>query len=77
MRTLLIALILLLTSHLYAQELYTLTEPASNIAKGSIGIRLVNSIMDEVNSKKTNYHFIPGVMVGISKKIHAARQSLF
>jgi hypothetical protein len=68
MKTVLIALLSLLTSHLYAQELYSLTEPASNIAAGAIGIRLDNSIMNEVNSKKTNYHFIPGVMVGLSKK---------
>lgn len=52
-----------------AQELYSATEPASNIAAGSIGFRLDNSIMNEINSSKINYHLIPTVMVGVSKKL--------
>jgi len=53
----------------HAQELYSSTEPASNIAARSIAIRLDNSIMNEIDSKKTNYHLIPGLMVGVSKKM--------
>lgn len=68
MKTILVVSALILSSCINAQELYSSTEPASNIAARSIGIRLDNSIMNEVNSKKTNYHFIPGVMVGVSKK---------
>src|SRR6476469_5207922 len=52
-----------------AQELYSVTEPASNIAAGSIGIRLDNSIMNEINSSKINYHLIPEVIIGVSKKL--------
>ena len=52
-----------------AQELYSATEPASNIAAGAIGFRLNNSIMDERNSSKINYHLIPELMVGISRKL--------
>lgn len=52
-----------------AQELFSLTEPASNRASGSIGIRIDNSIMDELNTSKTNYHLMPEVMVGVSKKL--------
>lgn len=51
------------------QELYSATEPASNIAAGSIGFRLDNLVMDQVNSSKINYHLIPTVMVGLSKKL--------
>ena len=56
-----------------AQELYSVTEPASNMAARSIGFRIDNSIMDEINSSKINYHLIPELMVGVSKKlmIHA------
>ena len=50
------------------QELYSVTEPASNIAAGSIGLRIDNSVMNERNSSKTNLHIIPQVLVGISKK---------
>ncbi|ANE53076.1 hypothetical protein [Flavisolibacter tropicus] len=52
-----------------SQELYTATEPASNRAVGSLGVRVDNSIMDEVNSSKTNYHLIPDLMFGISKTV--------
>ncbi|MGZ8553798.1 MAG: hypothetical protein ACXWV8_10355 [Chitinophagaceae bacterium] len=56
-----------------AQELYSATEPASNRAAGSIGFRIDNLIMDEINSSKINYHLIPEIMIGVSKKltIHA------
>ena len=52
-----------------AQELYSATEPASNMAVGSIGFRVDNLIMNEINSTKTNYHFIPGIQIGVSKKL--------
>jgi hypothetical protein len=52
-----------------AQELYSLTEPASNRAAGSIGFRFDNLIMNEINSSKINYHLIPEVMIGVSKKL--------
>ena len=52
-----------------AQELFSMTEPASNIAARSISIRVDNSIMDEINSSRINYHLIPEVAVGVSKKL--------
>lgn len=51
-----------------SQELFSQTEPASNRAVGSIGFRVDNSIMDETYTSKTNYHLIPEIMIGISKK---------
>lgn len=66
-----IVLILLsLTCH--SQELFSYTEPASNRAAGSIGLRLDNSLMDEIGTSKINYHLIPELMVGVSKKITVA-----
>jgi len=57
-----------------AQELFAVTEPASNMAARSIGLRMDHSLMDEVNTSKINYHFIPELMVGVSAKlmIHAS-----
>jgi hypothetical protein len=52
-----------------AQELFSATEPASNRAKGSIGFRFDNLIMNEINSSKINYHLIPEIMIGVSKKL--------
>src|SRR3954466_8242548 len=60
-----------------AQELYSATEPASNIAAGAIGFRLNNSIMDERNSAKINYHLIPEVMAGISRKLMVSGNVFF
>lgn len=50
-----------------AQELYVFTEPASNMAAHSIGIRMNNYLMKENN--RYNYHLLPKLMLGISKKI--------
>jgi hypothetical protein len=52
-----------------AQELYVFTEPASNMAAKSIGLRLNNYIMPETYTSKTNYHLIPEIMVGVSKRL--------
>jgi hypothetical protein len=52
-----------------AQELYSVTEPASNMAAGSIGFRIDNSIMDEIKSSRINYHLIPEILIGVSKKL--------
>ncbi len=51
-----------------AQELFSMTEPASNMAAGSIAFRIDNLVMDEINSLKINYHLIPSIRVGVSKK---------
>jgi len=51
-----------------AQELFAFTEPASNMAKGNIGLRMNNYIMKEKEAKGYNYHLIPEVMIGLSKK---------
>lgn len=60
-----------------AQELYTSTEPASNRPAGSIGFRLDNSIMDQIDTSKINYHLIPEIMIGISKKWSVHINSFF
>jgi len=56
-----------------AQELFVYTEPASNMAAKSLGFRLNNYLMKERSSSKYNYHLLPELMWGVSKKmmIHA------
>ena len=60
-----------------AQELFSATEPASNMPAGSIAFRIDNSIMDETNSLKINYHLIPSVRIGISKKLMVSCDAFF
>jgi len=69
MQQLLFIVILLISLSCKAQELFSATEPASNMAAGSIGFRLDNSIMNDVNSSRTNYHLIPEILIGVSKKL--------
>src|SRR5512139_2896387 len=64
-----LTIVLFLSLSARAQELYSVTEPASNMAAGSIGFRVDNSLMNEINSPKIKYHFIPGIQVGVSKKL--------
>ena len=52
-----------------AQELFSMTEPASNMPSKSIAFRFDHLIMDEINSAKINYHLIPQIRLGISKKL--------
>lgn len=50
-----------------AQELFVMTEPASNMPTGSIGFRTMNSFMFD-KSNKLNYHLMPEIMWGINQK---------
>jgi hypothetical protein len=50
-----------------AQELFVFTEPASNMPAKSFGIRDMNAFMFE-QDRKLNYHNMPELMWGITKK---------
>lgn len=65
-----IAIILCYTTvHVAAQELFSFTEPASNMAAKSVGIRLNNYLMKNNETNSLNYHLLPEVMIGVNKKI--------
>lgn len=73
MRYLAIVMLCLLSFHINAQELFVMTEPASNMPTGSIGVRDMNLFA----FKKTdghNYHNMPELMWGVNKDwmIHAS-----
>ncbi|MFT3946448.1 MAG: hypothetical protein QM763_05680 [Agriterribacter sp.] len=50
-----------------AQELYIMTEPASNMAANSFGIRLTNKLMPMSFDKSYSYRLEPELMMGLSK----------
>ncbi len=54
---------------LRSQELFVFTEPASNMAAKSFGIRLNNYLMEEAATKKTDYHLLPELMWAASKQM--------
>ncbi len=52
-----------------AQELFVYSEPASNMPKRSVGIRMTNWLMNDAAADKINYHLVPELMWGVTKKI--------
>lgn len=61
--------LLFFTVSALSQELFSVTEPASNKAARSITFRVDNTMMDDLYSTKVNYHMIPEIMLGVSKKL--------
>lgn len=59
---------LMVPACVHAQELFSFTEPASNMPAHSTGLRLNNWIMNE-GGKRVNYHLIPEVMWGVNKNL--------
>jgi hypothetical protein len=60
-------------SPLHAQELFAYTEPASNMAAKSIGLRMNNTFMVDESSKQINWHLLPELMFGLTRNwmVHA------
>lgn len=69
MRRICFLLFLFATFFVQAQELFVYTEPASNMPKKSLGIRLGNMLMKEDGSNKYDYHLIPELMLGANKNL--------
>ena len=69
MKAILLLACVCLGSMAQSQELFTFTEPASNMAAKSIGLRLNNYLMPERYTPIVNYYLVPEVMIGISRKL--------
>lgn len=77
MKKILFITALLVSLRSKAQELYVFTEPASNMAAKSIGLRLNNYISDVKHSAEINYVLVPEVMLGVSKKLMVHADGFF
>ena len=57
-----------------AQELFVFTEPASNMATKSFGMRLNNDFWENSGTASVKYLLIPEIMYGVSKNlmVHAS-----
>lgn len=69
MRALLMALLLGAIHPLQAQELFVVTEPASNAPAGSLGLKWGQSLMKEQYKAGYNYHLMPELTWGVSKDL--------
>ena len=67
MKKIFLIVFLFSTLQIYAQELFVMTEPASNMPTGAIGVRAMNSFMYEKDGT-LNYHIMPELMWGASRK---------
>lgn len=52
-----------------SQELFVFTEPASNMPKGNLGIRLMGNVMKELVGTGYNTHVMPELMYGVTNKL--------
>jgi hypothetical protein len=70
MKRVLTLLFCVLNFHLgFSQELFSFTEPASNMPSKSIGFRLTNTLMKEDGTNQLNLHLLPEIMVGLNRHI--------
>ena len=69
MRSIFLILLLLAGIKGSSQELYVYTEPASNMAARSIGIRLGNNFMRVAGTQQYKYMAAPEIMFGVSRSV--------
>lgn len=69
MKKFLVIILVIFATNVSAQELFVVTEPASNMPTGSIGLRLAQSLMKERFKPGNNYHMMPEVMWGANKNL--------
>jgi hypothetical protein len=69
MRLILVLLLGMNLQGLYGQELFVMTDPASNVPANSLGLRLSNSSFKEVFKEGYNYHLMPEVTYGVNKNL--------
>jgi hypothetical protein len=69
MRMIVLFILLILSIGVQAQELFVVTEPASNAPAGSIGLRIGQSMFKEKLKEGYNYHLLPEITWGINKNL--------
>lgn len=60
----------------FAQELFVVTDPASNIPANTLSVRMMQSVFKEQIQTGYNYHAMPEITYGISKNL-MVRSTLF
>lgn len=69
LRVYILSILFLCVHLLQAQELYIMTEPASNMPSKSLGIRLTNKLMPMRYSNNYSYRLEPEIMYGVNKHL--------
>ena len=69
MKQVLFLFLTFLSFQVNAQELFVVTEPASNVPAGSVAFKLGQSRMKEKFEEGFNYHMMPEITWGVSKEL--------
>lgn len=69
MRKFLIVFMFLLIQGISAQELFVVTDPASNVPANSLSVRVSQSLFEQQFEKGFNYHLMPEVTYGLNKNL--------
>jgi hypothetical protein len=69
MRWIIVFYILLNYQKTYCQELFVVTDPASNVPANSLAINIMQSSFKNQFEKILNYHFMPEATYGLSKNL--------
>lgn len=56
-------------NHIFSQELFLVTDPASNVPANSLALNIMQSAFKEKIKSGTNYHFMPEITYGINKNL--------
>ena len=69
MRKILLFLVVITCQNIFSQELFIITDPASNVPANSLGVNVMQSLFKEEMKSGYNYHFMPEVSYGLNKNI--------
>lgn len=69
MRKILLFFVVINCQNIFSQELFVITDPASNVPANSLGVNVMQSLFKEEMKSGYNYHFMPEVSYGLNKNI--------
>ena len=69
MRKILLFFVVINCQNVFSQELFVITDPASNVPANSLGVNVMQSLFKEEMKSGYNYHFMPEVSYGLNKNI--------
>ena len=76
MRLILFLMLFFIAENNFGQELFVVTDPASNIPANTLTVRVMQSVFKEQIKSGFNYHAMPEITYGISKNV-MVRSTLF
>ena len=69
MKKILLFFVVITCQNIFSQELFVITDPASNVPANSLGVNVMQSLFKEEMKSGYNYHFMPEVTYGLNKNI--------